>query len=136
PTALPYTTLFRSVSTSTAGLDRDHPDVSVTAPNGGVFSGLSIPVTWTATAHGSGVAIANFTLSFSGDGGVTWNPITSLLGTARSYTWDVSALPNGPGYLVRIVTQDDGIASLGGSDIADGMFGILHPGGAEQGRRW
>ena len=121
------------VSTSTAGLDRDHPDVNVTAPNRGVFSGPSIPVTWTATANGSGVAIANFTLSFSGDGGVTWNPITSLLGTARSYTWDVSALPNGPRYVVRIATQDDGIPSLGGSDISDGMFAIARPGGDTQG---
>src|SRR5881409_577490 len=121
------------VSTSSAGLDRDHPDVSVTAPNGGVFSGPSIPVTWTATANGSGVAIANFTLSFSGDGGVTWNPITSLLGTARSHTWDVSALPNGPRYLVRIATQDDGIPSLGGSDVSDGMFTIARPGGDPEG---
>ncbi len=121
------------VSTSTAGLDRDHPDVNVTAPNGGVFSGLSIPITWTATANGSGVAIANFTLSFSPDGGVTWNPITSLLGSARSYTWDVSALPNGPRYLVRIATQDDGIPSLGGSDVSDGTFGIARPGGDTQG---
>jgi len=121
------------VSTSSAGLDRDHPDVSVTAPNGGVFSGPSIPVTWTATANGSGVAIANFTLSFSADGGVTWNPITSLLGFARSYTWDVSALPNGPRYLVRVATQDDGSPSLGGSDVSDGMFVIARPGGDSQG---
>ena len=121
------------VSTSTAGLDRDHPDVNVTAPNGGVFSGSSIPVAWTATANGSGVTIANFTLSFSADGGVTWNPITSLLGSARSYTWDVSALPNGPRYLVRIATQDDGIPSLGGSDISDGMFTIARPGGDSEG---
>ncbi len=121
------------VSTSTAGLDRDHPDVNVTAPNGGVFSGPSIPVTWTANADGSGVAIANFTLSFSGDGGVTWNPITSLSGSARSYSWDVSALPNGPRYLVRIATQDDGIPSLGGSDVSDAMFTIARPGGDTEG---
>jgi len=121
------------VSTSTAGLDRDHPDVNVTAPNGGFFSGPSIPITWTATANGSGVGIANFTLSFSADGGVTWNPITSLLGSVRSYTWDVSALPNGARYLVRIATQDDGIPSLGGSDVSDGMFTIARPGGDPEG---
>src|SRR3989454_1273057 len=32
------------VSVSPTGLDRDHPDVNITSPNGGVFSGPSIPV--------------------------------------------------------------------------------------------
>src|SRR5438445_12767849 len=39
------------VSTSTAGLDRDHPDVNGTAPHGGFFSGQSLPITWPATAN-------------------------------------------------------------------------------------
>src|SRR5207247_9136537 len=53
--------------------------------------------------------------------------------SARSYTWDVSALPNGPRYLVRVATQDDGSPSLGGSDVSDGMFVIARPGGDSQG---
>src|SRR2546428_339862 len=120
-------------SVSTAALDRDHPDVNVTAPNGGVFSGPSIQLLWTATAYGAGVAISNFTLSFSEDGGVTWNPIVGLPGSARSYMWDVNALPNGPRYLVRIATQDDGTPSLGGSDVTDGTFSLASPGGDTEG---
>jgi len=120
-------------SVSTAALDRDHPDVNVTAPNGGVFSGPSIQLLWTATAYGAGVAISNFTLSFSEDGGVTWNPIVGLPGSARSYMWDVNALPNGPRYLVRIATQDDGTPSLGGSDVTDGTFSLARPGGDTEG---
>src|SRR2546425_5016768 len=53
------------VGTSTTGLDRDHPDVNITSPSGGIFTGVSIPITWTATAYGAGVAIANFTLASS-----------------------------------------------------------------------
>src|SRR2546428_5052456 len=48
-------------SVPTAALDRHHPDLNVTAPNGGVFSGPSIQLLWTATAYGAGVAISNFT---------------------------------------------------------------------------
>src|SRR3989442_10501380 len=120
-------------SVSTAALDRDHPDVNVTAPNGGVFSSPSIQLLWTATAYGAGVAISNFTLSFSEDGGVTWNPIVGLPGSARSYMWDVNTLPNGPRYPVLIATQDDGTPSLGGSDVTDGTFSLARPAGDTEG---
>src|SRR5207245_10614401 len=33
------------VGTSTTGLDRDHPDVNITSPSGGIFTGVSIPIT-------------------------------------------------------------------------------------------
>src|SRR5207249_651557 len=48
------------VSTSPTGLDRDHPDVNITSPTGGVFQGPSIPITWTASAHGTGVVLSTF----------------------------------------------------------------------------
>src|SRR2546428_11201208 len=47
--------------------------------------------------------------------------------------WDVNALPNGPRYLVRIATQDDGTPSLGGSDVTDGTCSLARPGGDTEG---
>lgn len=121
------------VSTSRTGLDRDHPDVNITSPNGGVFSGPSIPVTWTATAYGTGVVLSNFTLDSSADGGLTWTSIVMLPGSARSYTWDIGTAPNGSRYLLRILAQDNGTPSLSSSDLTDARFTIARPGGDFEG---
>src|SRR3989454_2419340 len=51
------------VGTSTTGLDRDHPDVNITSPSGGIFTGVSIPITRTATPYGAGVPIPHFTVA-------------------------------------------------------------------------
>src|SRR5207245_10126956 len=48
------------LSTSPTTLDRDHPDVNITSPNGGTFGGPSITVTWSATADGTGLGLSNF----------------------------------------------------------------------------
>ena len=117
------------VSTSTSSLDRDHPDVNITSPTGGVFTGPSIAIHWTATAYGSGVSIVNFTLEASADGGQSWNRIASLSGSARTFTWNVGAATNGNGYLVRITAEDSGTPSLTATDVTDGTFTINHPGG-------
>ena len=117
------------VSSATSTLDRDHPDLGITAPNGGTFGGPSITVNWTASAYGTGVGLANFTLASSEDVGVTWNPIVTLPGSARTYTWDVGAVPNGNRYLLRIAAQDDGTPVLGATDVTDLTFAISRPGG-------
>ncbi len=117
------------VSTSTAGLDRDHPDANITAPNGGLFTGPSIVINWTATAHGSGVVLANFTLASSADGGQTWTPIATLPGSARTYTWSLGTAPNGDRYLLRITARDDGTPSLSGSNVTGTTFAVARPGG-------
>src|SRR5207253_1413993 len=48
------------VSSAASGLDRDHPDVALTAPNGGVFQGPSIPIASPASASGPGVRTVTF----------------------------------------------------------------------------
>ncbi len=117
------------VSTSPTGLDRDHPDVNITSPTGGVFQGPSIPITWTASAHGTGVVLSNFTLESSADGGLTWTSVAFLPGTARNYTWNIGAAPNGNRYHLRILAQDNGTPSLSSSDVTDASFAINRPGG-------
>ncbi|HEX9341715.1 MAG TPA: S8 family serine peptidase [Thermoplasmata archaeon] len=121
------------VSASATTLDRDHPDVAITSPPGGVFSGSSIAVAWSATAYGSGVGIAGFTLESSADGGQTWTTIATPLPGDRSFTWDIRAVPNGDRYLLRIRAQDDGTPSLSAADSTDTTFAIERPGGDADG---
>ncbi|HYY48534.1 MAG TPA: fibronectin type III domain-containing protein, partial [Thermoplasmata archaeon] len=121
------------VSASTSSLDRDHPDMAITSPNGGTFANSPIPIGWTATAYGSGVGIANFTLDVSGDRGVTWSPIATVPGSARSYAWDPRSVPNGDRYLLRITARDDGRPSLQADDTTDATLSIRRPGGDTMG---
>src|SRR5205814_9010872 len=73
------------VSATSSVLDRDHPDVNITSPNGGVFAGPTLAVDWTAAAYGPGVGIANFTLDARPDGGQTWTSVATLPRSTRSY---------------------------------------------------
>jgi len=117
------------VGTATATLDRDHPTVAVTAPNGGTFNGPTIPINWTATATGPGITLANFSLSYSPDVGQTWTPIATVPGTDRGYAWGIGAVPNGRAYVVRVVAQDSGTPSLQGVATTNRTFTISRPGG-------
>jgi hypothetical protein len=121
------------VSASSSGLDRDHPDVNITSPNGGVFRGPSLTVGWTAAAYGPGVGIANFTLDASADGGQTWTSIATLAGSVRSYTWDFGAATNGDRYRLRITARDDGTPALSATDVTKTTFTIARPNGDPEG---
>ncbi|HKW42677.1 MAG TPA: fibronectin type III domain-containing protein, partial [Thermoplasmata archaeon] len=117
------------VGTATSTLDRDHPDVAITSPNGGTFTGSTIAVNWTANAYGTGIGLANFTLRASADGGQTWSGLATLPGTARSYLWTLGSTPNGNRYRMAIVAQDDGTPSLSGENQTAATFAINRVGG-------
>ncbi|TLZ67110.1 MAG: hypothetical protein E6K12_04805 [Methanobacteriota archaeon] len=121
------------VSTAPSGLDRDHPDVNITSPSGGVFHGPSLTVDWTAAAYGSGVGIANFTVEASADAGQTWTPIATLAGSLRTYTWNLGTVTNGDRYRLRITAHDDGTPSLSAADVTDATFTIARPNGDTEG---
>lgn len=121
------------VSDSNSSLDRDHPDVNVTAPNGGVFSGSSIRIDWTAAAYGAGISIANFTLDVSADGGQSWNQIANVSGSTRTFTWNLGSAMNGHRYLVRITAHDSGTPSLRATDVTDTTLTLRRAGGDTQG---
>ncbi|MCA9751199.1 MAG: hypothetical protein KC591_03340, partial [Gemmatimonadetes bacterium] len=112
----------------------DHPDATVTAPNGGQnFTTSPVSIAWTAsTDTGNGRNLAATRLEYSDDGGMSWNLITSSPGTSP-YSWNVSALPTGDRYRVRVVVDDDGSPSLGGADASDADFTIAIPGNETRG---
>ena len=115
------------VSTNSSSLDRDHPDVQVTAPNGGTFAGSRVSINWTVAS--TGAALASFDVLVSGDGGQTWTLLASPAAGARSHLWDLAGWPNGAEYLARVVGRDAGTPSLAGQDDSDAPFALARPGG-------
>jgi hypothetical protein len=115
-------------------IGRDHPDVVVTAPApASVITTNTTNVSWTETTFG-GTIVAARRIDYSSDGGSSWNLITSSPG-ASPYVWDVSALPNGDDYLVRVVITDSGTPSMSGGGTPDpsGVFAIDRAGGDTRG---
>ena len=115
------------VGTATGSLDRDHPDVRLTAPNGGTFTGPTLTITWTASS--TGAALADVALLYSADAGQSWDAIATVPGADVLYAWDVSAVPNGDRYLVRAIARDAGAPPLKGEDVSDSPFALNRVGG-------
>jgi hypothetical protein len=112
--------------------DRDHPDVQVIYPNGGeVITWDEVQIQWTATPHGT--QIVNQSIYYSDNGGQSWEFIEDAGPTATSYDWNVSELPNGNAYMVKVVVRDDGLPSLQGSDESNGVFSIRRTDGDKEG---
>ncbi|TET91725.1 MAG: hypothetical protein E3J35_01440 [Methanomassiliicoccales archaeon] len=105
-----------------------HPIAEVSHPNGGeVFTGGALDIYWNITAP---VGVANQSLFYSDDSGQTWLPIDlTVSNVSRSYAWDISGLPNGDDYMVKIIVEDSSTPSLNGTDASDGTFSIFRPGG-------
>jgi hypothetical protein len=117
------------VGVSPASLDRDHPTVSIQAPAGGVVTGSSVTINWTANAFGPGIGLASFTLYDSPDGGQTWYPLGSAVGAARSAVWSLSGILNGDTYRIRIIAADNGTPALTGQATSNVTFAINRSGG-------
>jgi hypothetical protein len=106
----------------------DHPDVTVTAPNGGeTFLSGPIPITWTEAAAG-GHTIASRAIHVSSNGGQSWQLVTSEPGPSP-YNWNPAGYPNSARYRIRVQANDDGAPVLGGRDASDADFTLLLPGG-------
>ncbi|MFN0152048.1 MAG: S8 family serine peptidase [bacterium] len=115
-------------------IGRDHPDVVVTAPApASVITTNTTSVSWTETTFG-GTIVASRRIDYSADGGSSWTLVTSSPGTSP-YLWDISALPNGNDYLVRVVITDNGTPSMSGGGTPDpsGVFTINRTGGDTRG---
>lgn len=109
-------------------IGHDHPSVSVTAPNGGeTFTGSTISITWTEAVD-AGYAVGSRKLYFSANGGDSWTLITAAAGPSP-YSWNISAVPNGIQYRVRVLLTDNGTPALSASDLSSANFTINRPGG-------
>jgi hypothetical protein len=105
-----------------------HPVVDLTHPNGGeTFSGNSATIHWNRTAL---PAVAQQAAYYSHDSGQTWTLIDGAIPAGQtSYIWDISTMPNGDRYMVKVVVQDSDTPPLNGTDSSDSAFTILRPGG-------
>ena len=98
-------------------LGNDHPDVTVSYPNGGETLSGVITIQWSATDDSS---VAKADVYYSDDGGKTWHFIGST--TTNSIQWDTTTVANGNDYLIRVIVYDD--SGLSAYDISDGPFTI------------
>jgi hypothetical protein len=107
----------------------DHPDATVSAPNGGeVFTTSPVSISWTqATDVANGRDPATTKLEYSIDGGLSWTLITSSPGPSP-YSWNVSGIPSTVLARVRATVTDDGVPALSGSDESNANFTLAIPG--------
>jgi hypothetical protein len=108
--------------------DHYHPVVDLTHPNGGEsFNGNTATIYWNRTAI---PAVAQQAAYYSHDSGQTWTLINAAIPAGQSsYAWDISAIPNGDRYMVKVVVQDSDTPPLNGTDSSDNTFTISRPGG-------
>jgi hypothetical protein len=101
----------------------DHPDVTVTTPNGGQNWAGTQTITWTvANAVSQSIQISR-------DGGQSYVvEATGLAGSATSYSWNTAktsagmpVYPNGENYKVKVVAQG---TTLVGFDESDAVFTV------------
>ena len=112
----------------------DHPDATVTSPNGGeVFVSSPVSISWTASTDvGNGRNLAATRLEYSDDGGQSWTLISASPGSSP-FAWNVSSLSTGTQYKVRVVVADDGTPELCGVDESNAVFTIAIPGNENRG---
>ena len=107
----------------------DHPDVTVSSPNGGeVFVSSPVSISWTASTDvANGRNLASTRIDYSTDGGQSWTLITNAPGSSP-YAWNVSAIPSTVLARVRVSVTDTGSPSLAGSDASNANFRLALPG--------
>lgn len=105
-----------------------HPVVDVTYPNGGeTFTGNSAAIHWNRTALPS---VARQAAYYSGDAGQTWTLIEGNIPAGdTSYVWDLSMIPNGNRYMIKVVVYDSDTPPLSGTDGSVSTFTVHRPNG-------
>jgi len=104
----------------------DAPQMSVTYPNGGEVLADSVTITWTASDPDPGeTALLMVHLDYSDNAGGSWSIIDSNETNDGNYFWDISGLPDGFEYLVRVAAFDT--TGLSDRDTSDAVFTIYVP---------
>lgn len=99
------------------------PSVTITSPNGGEI--LTPPQNYTITWNASDTDgdPLTYTLLYSNDNGTSWLPL-AIDYRETSYVWNVTGLPGGNNYLVKVIASD-GVNT--GEDLSNGIFTIVAP---------
>jgi len=99
------------------------PVVQVTSPTpGSTFSGAGVvPITWNASAA---QGLRSFDIQTSTDGGHTWHPVVTDLGSGvRSFNWQLPPSSGIPDVRVRVIARDKMFQNS--SDGAKTVFEIV-----------
>jgi parallel beta-helix repeat protein len=96
------------------------PSVQVTYPDGGenLIAGENCTISWNASDLDGDDLL--YTVLYSADGGVNWNPLIIDL-NETSYVWDTSHLQKGTNYLLRLIATD-GVNT--GEDVSNSTFTV------------
>ncbi len=112
-------------------IGHDHPDVSVTNPAAGDSeTGNSVNIQWDKTTYG-GTGVYQTKIYYSDNAGDAWYLIDTV-GDVTSYNWDISSVPNGINYMIKVEVYDDSDVHLVGAGTS-GVFSISRSGGDTQG---
>ncbi len=98
-------------------------DITVQSPNGGEEISGTYTITWTDSSSTGAPLLVD--ISYSRDGGKTFQDIVTSIPDNNFYDWNTLGFPDGTRYLVRITVHDT-IAV--GEDISDSLFTINNPG--------
>ncbi len=101
--------------------ENDAPVVTLGAPNGGESwtGGSYQTISWSAVDT-SGISQIN--LSFTTDGGTTWETIKTGLSNTGSYLWTVNNIPTHSAKVKIIATDNSGNTA---ADVSDDLFTIV-----------
>ncbi len=126
--ALPYVQGTTKIVVKNSGIPKaerlvssNSPTVTVIAPNGGETFYGEATIQWSGyDLDGDSLAYA---VLYSKDNGAHWETIGANL-VGNTLGWDVSQLPSGSQYLMKVIVTD-GVNT--GQDQSDGAFTIEHP---------
>lgn len=104
------------------GSDLTPPEVEVVYPNGGEIVNTTVTIEW--IANDSTDSDLSIDIYYSNDSGVSWYTLSPNEENDGTHDWNVSLLPEGMGYLVRVTATDN--AGNNNSDISDNTFSIYH----------
>jgi hypothetical protein len=111
---------------SSKNIDNTAPSVSsavLLSPNGGEAWSGTQSILWANDEVTDSHLVANpITLSYSSNGGGSWNQIATLLTNDGSYSWDTTSVSDGSNYLIRVLAVD--LAGNVGSDVSNATFTV------------
>ena len=103
-------------------IDMIPPQVTVLYPNGGEELFGNITILWIASDDLTTDLNGTIFIEYSPDNGNSWTPLASNQNNTGTFVWDITLVPSGSQYLVRVGAIDEFFNV--GSDTSDSPFSI------------